>query len=131
MTDPDQAFLEALEAATLPAAEFTHRAHLRAGFLYLRRHDFPGACVAMKQAIQGFAARLGKATLYHETMTIAYLALIAERLADEPPGMAFEPFLERYPELMDLGYFRRYYPAGELDAPEARATFVLPRPRLP
>jgi hypothetical protein len=131
MSDPDQAFLDALESATLPAVEFTHRAHVRAGFLYLRRNDFPGACVAMKRAIQGFAASLGKVTLYHETMTVAYLALIAERLADEPVAIAFDAFIERYPELLSMEYFRRYYPAGELDAPEARATFVLPRPRLP
>ena len=131
MSASDQDFLAALEGTTLPAAEFTHRAHVRAGFLYLHRHDFPGACVAMKRAIQGFAASLGKATLYHETMTIAYLALIAERLADEPPGIAFDAFMERYPELLSMEYFRSYYPAGELDAPEARATFVLPRPRRP
>ncbi len=131
MLDPDCDFLLALEQATLPPAEFHHRAHLRAGFLYLHRHDFPGACVAMKRAIQNFAVRLGKATLYHETMTIAYLALIAERLADESADLEFEPFLERYPELMRVDYFRRYYPAGELDSPEARATFVLPRPRGP
>jgi hypothetical protein len=131
MTDPDQTFLEALERATLPPVEFTHRAHLRAGFLYLRRHDFPGACVAMKRAIRAFSARLGKATLYHETMTIAYLALIAERLAEEPAGLGFDAFIERYPELLSIDYFRRYYPAGSLDSPEARATFVLPRPRDP
>jgi hypothetical protein len=131
MTDPDQAFLDALEGATLPAAEFTHRAHVRAGFLYLHRHDFPSACVAMKHAIKAYAASLGKSTLYHETLTIAYLALIAERLADEPAGIGFDAFMERYPELLSLDYFRRYYPAGELDAPETRATFVLPRPRLP
>jgi hypothetical protein len=129
MTDADQAFLEALEAATLPPAEFSHRSHVRAGFLYLRRHDFPGACVAMKRAIQAFAASLGKATLYHETLTIAYLALIAERLADEPADIGFDAFIERYPELLSMEYFRRYYPTGALDTPEARATFVLPRPR--
>ncbi len=129
MGDPDQDFLNRLEAGTLPPAEFGHRGHLRAGFLYLRRHDFPGACVAMKRTIQRFAAALGKATLYHETVTVAYLALIAERLAEEPAGLGFEAFLARYPELTSGEYFRRYYPAGELDTPEAKATFVLPRPR--
>ena len=84
MSDEDDArFLEQLEGGTLPAEEFDHRGHLRAGFLYLRRMDFAGACAAMKRAIQNFAARLGKADLYHETLTVAYLALIAERLADE------------------------------------------------
>ena len=126
---PDDAFLAALEAGTLPPSQFDHRGHLRAGFLYLRRHDFPGACVAMKGAVQGFARALGKTGPYHETLTVAYLSLIAERLADEPAELAFDRFLERYPELESRAYFERYYPRGTLDTPEARATFVLPRPR--
>jgi hypothetical protein len=131
MPDPDHEFLARLEAGTLPPAEFNHRGHLKAGFLYLRRHDFPGACVAMKRSIRAFAAALGKSTLYHETVTIAYLALIAERLAEEPAELGFEAFIARYPELESHEYLRRYYPAGELDTPESRATFVLPRPRAP
>jgi hypothetical protein len=129
MPDQDLDFLARLEAGSLPPAEFDHRGHLKAGFLYLRRHDFPGACVAMKRSIQRFAAALGKRTLYHETVTVAYLALIAERLAEEPAELDFDAFLARYPELTSAEYFRRYYPAGELESPEARATFVLPRPR--
>jgi len=125
----DEEFLAALEAGTLPAAEFNHRGHLRAGFLYLGRHDFPDACVAMKRAIRGFAADLGKSSLYHETVTIAYLALMAERLIEEPRALGFDHFLERYPELLSREYFERYYPKGALDGQEARATFVLPRPR--
>jgi hypothetical protein len=128
--DADAAFLAALEHGTLAAAEFGHRAHLRAAFLYLARHDFPGACVAMKRAIQGFAARLGKSTLYHETLTVAYLALVAERRAAEPPAIPFDQFIARYPELLERAFLERYYPRGDLDAPETRATFVLPRPRF-
>jgi hypothetical protein len=129
MSVADREFLAQLEAGTLPPAEFSHRGHLRAGFLYLCAHDFPDACVAMKRAIRGFAATLGKATLYHETVTVAYLALIAERLAEEPPGIDFESFLARYPELMSRAYFERYYPRGTLDGPETKRSFVLPRPR--
>lgn len=125
----DAAFLVALESAKLPPSCFGHRGHLRAAFLYLRREDFPGACVAMKRAIQAFAASLGKGGLYHETLTIAYLALIAERLAEEPADLGFDDFLRRYPELEDRAYLERYYPRGSLDAPETRRTFVLPRPR--
>jgi hypothetical protein len=125
----DREFLAQLEAGTLPPAEFSHRGHLRAGFLYLGAHDFPGACVAMKRAIRGFAAVHGRQTLYHETLTVAYLALISERLAEEPPGIGFDAFLERYPELLSRAYLERYYPRGTLDAPETKRTFVLPRPR--
>jgi len=125
----DTAFVTALESGSLPLEAFDHRAHLRAGFVYLRRHDFPQASVAMKTAIVGFATRIGKPTLYHETLTLAYLALIAERMADEPADIDFATFYARYPELGRVDYFRRYYPAGELDDPQARRTFVLPRPR--
>jgi len=126
----DDVFLASLEDGSLSPQDFGHRAHLRAGFLYLRRHDFPSACVAMKRAITGFAGRIGKASLYHETLTIAFLALLAERRADEPQDIDFEVFMSRYPELEDLNYFRRYYPAGTLDSPESRQTFILPRPRF-
>jgi hypothetical protein len=129
MDTDDSEFLAALEAGTLSPARFGHRGHLRAGFLYLRRYDFPGACVAMKRAVLTFAATVGKRTLYHETVTVAYLALIAERLIEEPPDLPFDAFLARYPELASRDYFERYYPRGELESPEARATFVLPRPR--
>jgi hypothetical protein len=125
----DRAFLDALEAGTLPPADFDHRGHLRAAFLYLQVHDFPGACVAMKRAVQGFARALGRERLYHETLTIAYLALIAERLAEEPREIGFDRFMERYPELGSRDYFERYYPRGTLDTEEARTTLVLPRPR--
>lgn len=126
----DDTFLEALETGSLAPQLFDHRAHLRAGFLYLGRHDFPSACVAMKRAIVGFATRHGKASLYHETLTVAYLALLAERRADEPADIPFDEFLARYPELEDVAYFRRYYPAGSLDGPDSRQTFLLPRPRI-
>jgi len=127
----DAAFIDALEATTLPPVAFDHRGHLRAGFIYLRRHDFPGACVAMKSAVKAFARSLGKDGLYHETLTIAYLALIAERLVEEPRDLPFDRFLARYPELTSREYFERYYARGTLDTAEARATFVLPRPREP
>ena len=125
----EEAFLVALEAGTLPPIEFGHRGHLKAGFLYLKRYDFPGACVAMKETLKSFAAAQGKVGVYHETVTIAYLALMAERLLEEPRELDFDHFLERYPELLNQEFFERYYPRGVLDDPGSKATFVLPRPR--
>ena len=125
----DEVFLAALEAGTLPPVEFGHRGHLKAGFLYLKRHDFPGACVAMKATLKSFAAAQGKMNVYHETVTVAYLALVAERLVEERPEIDFDHFLERYPELLSQEFFERYYPRGVLDDPGSKATFMLPRPR--
>jgi hypothetical protein len=38
----DEEFLAALETCRLPAAEFNHAAHVRAGYLYLRQRTFLG-----------------------------------------------------------------------------------------
>ena len=43
----DAEFLDAFEACTLPEAYFDHAAHVRAGYLYLRRLPFPQATAAM------------------------------------------------------------------------------------
>ena len=64
-----------LEDCTLPPAALDHRAHVQAGFAYLQRHGYAGALSAMATALSRFAGHHGKAGLYHETITAAFLAL--------------------------------------------------------
>ena len=62
----DDEFLLALETGTLPLAAFDHRAHVRAGYLYLKRHGLGGAIERFSGALKALAARHGKDGLYHE-----------------------------------------------------------------
>ncbi len=78
MTDGE--FLQALEACTLPAADFGHAGHVRACYLYLRAGDFISALGRMRSAIRNYAASLGRPDRYHETITVAYAALIQEHM---------------------------------------------------
>ena len=127
MTDDD--FLAALEDTSLADADFRHRDHLRAAYLYLRRDGFAGAVAAMSAALRRFAASRGKADRYHETMTVAFLALINERLtASGDPG-SFDTFLARHPEIAERDLLQRYYSPETLTSDRARRAFVLePRP---
>ena len=77
----DDEFLAAFEATTLPLAAFDHRAHVRAGYLYLTRHGLGAAIDRFGTALRAFAAAHGKQGLYHETITVAFLALINEHIA--------------------------------------------------
>jgi len=124
MTDAE--FLAALEAATLDPAEFTHRAHVRAGYLILSQApSFGMALDRMEQAICRFAARNGKDGLYHATITTAFMTLIHERMAfgDHED---WESFAAAHPDLFEAGVLERYYPKAFLARPESRAVFCLP-----
>ena len=123
MTDDD--FLAALESCRLSPDEFSHAAHIRAGFLYLQRHDFTAALGAMRRAIQAFAAAIGKDGLYHETITTAFMTLINERMAREP-GLAWPDFAARHNDLFSGDALGAFYSPERLADPLARATFLLP-----
>lgn len=120
----DEEFLAALESGQLAPEQFSHAAHLRAAFCYLARQPFLEACIAMRNSLQGFAARIGKPGLYHETITIAFMSLVAERAARHACSDSAE-FLALYPELQDKALLRGYYAPEVLDSELARRHFIL------
>ena len=134
----DEQFLAALEAATLPIERFDHAAHVRAGYLYLRRHAFPEATAAMCSTIARYSRAIGKPDRYHETITVAFMALINARLrhggdrdSDGDGGGGgggggdWEAFLAANPQLFRPDVLLAYYPREVLESPEARAAFTL------
>ena len=127
----DESFLDALESCRLAEAEFGHAAHVRAAYLYLRTCEFPQALERMRNAIRNHAARLGKPGRYHETITVAYLALIGRHLWEHGDGGGGAAFARRHPELFEPDLLLHYYPKAELDSEVARKTFVLPQRPLP
>lgn len=128
-----------LEDCSLPTASFDHRAHVQAGFAYLQRFGYAGALAAMANALRRFAAHHGKAGLYHETVTAAFLALIHERMADDllarggaielavARGLDWEDFAARHPDLFTPDLLGRYYAKETLRSELARHCFVLPK----
>jgi hypothetical protein len=122
----DDAFLAALESCCIAPAAFNHAAHIRAGFLYLQRHDFAAALGRMRSAIRRFAASIGKDGLYHETITCAFMTLINERLAVEPAGIAWDDFAARHKDLFDGTALSQHYSRERLAHPLARSVFLLP-----
>ena len=124
----DSAFLAAFESATLPESCFHHRDHVRAAWLLLREGSPAQALVRFTEALKRFAASLGKARLYHETISLAYLLLINERLERSGRAGTWQQFAEsnadlltRRPSILDM-----YYREETLRSDLARAVFVLP-----
>lgn len=123
MTDAE--FLAALEAGTLSEAEFDHAGHVRAAWLYLRQGCFPEALARMAGALRSYAAAHGKPERYHETVTVAFLALINERLQLQGDGGDWRGFLAQNHDLLDRRLLTHYYRPETLASPAARRVFIL------
>lgn len=123
----DDEFLAAFEQCRLPKELWTHEAHVRMAWLCLCREPFENVLSKVRNGIQRYNASLGNSTGYHETVTQAYLLLIAARLS-EGRSLSFTEFKRRHPKLLDrkepilLWHYRK----ETLDSAEARERFVEP-----
>lgn len=123
MTDDD--FLAALGDGSLPPDDFDHAAHVRAAWLCLRRRGFAGGMAVLRDLLRGFATRHGVPEKYHETITVAFLTLIHERLHAAACSEDWPGFAARHPDLFERDILRRYYRPETLASPQARTIFVL------
>ena len=118
--------LERFVRGEIAAAGFAHREHVRMAFEMLRRHDFAETALHFSRALRSMASRAGKPQAFHQTVTIAFLALIAERMESECQD--FAEFERSNPDLMEKGLLSRWYGPERLASEHARRTFLLPEP---
>jgi hypothetical protein len=126
VTGSDQAFLQALEACVLPEADFGHAAHVRAAYLYLRAGEFASALARLQRTIRAYASSLGRPDRYHETITVAHLALIQQHMAQRGDGGGWDGFERANPELFDRDLLLHFYSRNQLQSALARRLFLLP-----
>ena len=116
------------EEGRVDPARFPHRQHVRVGFELIERHAFPEALLHLARGLRGLTAKAGHPELYHETITAAFLALIAERrLSGRYAG--WEDFAARNPDLFRRELLEEFYEPATLLSAIARRTFILPRPQ--
>jgi hypothetical protein len=123
----DDQDLERFMRGEIDATAFPHREHVRMGFEMLRRHDFATSAFQYSNALRMMVAKIDKPQVFHQTVTIAFLAVIAERL--EANNWAdFDAFATANPDLFEPSVLRRWYSAEQLGTQAARHTFLLPAP---
>ena len=123
----DEELIAAFESTGLPAEQFTHEAHVRVAWWYLRATSLPDALARFSTALRRFAAAKGAATKYHETITVAYMLIIAERL-ERARGLTWGEFAAANPDLLvrSPSPLSRYYSDALLSSDRARTAFVPP-----
>jgi hypothetical protein len=114
------------EEDRIDPARFPHCEHVRVSYELLERHAFPEALLHLARGLRRLAAKAGRPEVYHETITAAFLALIAERRL-RGCHANWEDFAARNPDLFRKELLAEIYEPSVLQSSLARQTFILPR----
>lgn len=124
----DEELLEAFEACSIDPSAFGHREHVRVAWLYLLEHPALLALGKMQEGLRRLTRSIGREAMYHETVTVAFVLLINERMERGGRSRPWEAFAAANADLFDrerpiLG---RYYTPELLGSELARRVFVFP-----
>jgi len=129
----DAELLRQFETLTLPFNQWTHRAHVRVAFSYLRAHPFDEALLRMRRGVKAYNAANNvpeSATSgYNETTTYAFLHLIAATMSAYGgvfPADTADTFCDTHPQLMTRHVLRFFYSPQQRMHPLAKTQFVEP-----
>jgi hypothetical protein len=123
----DQQLIADFEAGRAPEGGFHHREHVRVAWNYLRGHALPDALARFCSGLRRFAEAQGAAGLYHETITVAYVLLINERL-NATRDLEWDGFADANADLLTWkpSILDRFYLAETLASDRARRVFLMP-----
>lgn len=116
---------------TLPKAEWTHHAHLRAGLWHVLHHGAPTALELLRARIWRYNESVGTANTdtsgYHETITRFYVTVIDRFLGANDASAPIDDLAAQL--IADYGDRRlplRCYSESRLFSPVARRSWVEP-----
>jgi hypothetical protein len=123
----DEEFLRAFHDCELPAACFRHGDHLRLAWLHVHRNSVDGAVERVREGIRRFAAHQGASHMFHDTMTAAWVRLIATHR--EPD---FAQFVRENEYRLNRELLYRFWTPGALNSEAAKRGWLAPdREALP
>jgi hypothetical protein len=122
-----EAMVRSFEDGSLPRSEWTHSSHLLVGLWYLSRHARDQGTRLVRDGIKRYNHIHGRDSGYHETITLAWLAVIAGFLAGcdraEPISVLAERLIDG---CGDKDHLLRYYSRPLLMSDAARRAWVPP-----
>jgi flavin reductase len=121
----DHEFIATFERGGFGGDDFPHKAHIRMAWLYVTRLGPEAAIDRAAGGIRELAKANGQPTLYHDTLTRAWVYLVADAVTRSPSD-SFEEFLARNPRLLDTRLLLEYYSPDVLSSAQARATWIAP-----
>jgi hypothetical protein len=129
----DREFLAQFESLSLPFAQWTHRAHVKVAFLYLRELGFDAALEKLRTRIKAYNAANNvpdtPTSGYNETTTHAFLRLVDATMrayGDVFPTPDADAFCDTHPQLLHRHALRLFYSPQRRMHPDAKTHFIEP-----
>ncbi len=123
----DEAFLSAFSTCELPLSMFRHGDHLRLAWLQLHRHPLETASRVVREGIREYARHHGVPHIFHETMTAAWVSLLATH--NEP---SFAAFVGANEHRLHSGFLHTFWTPEALGSEVAKRNWLPPdRASLP
>ncbi|XP_022092312.1 uncharacterized protein LOC110980197 [Acanthaster planci] len=125
----DEAFMKAFEDTTLLFEDWSHEAHLRMAWNYIKMHGKENAKPLIRNGIKKYNAQHKDQVKrgYHETVTMLFIHLVADAINQcEDMDVTFEEFITHHSHLTDSNLISQYYSKELISSPSARLRFELP-----
>ncbi len=126
----DLSFIEAFEAGTILPGDWSHRSHIRMAWIYLRVMPFDEALQTVRVGLRRFAQRHAIPDSlergYHETLTVAWMRLMASGMTHHGGFADSSAFCEAMPHLLCRTLTRVFYSRDRIMTLDAKERFVPP-----
>ena len=126
----DETFVREFETGRFTMAQWHHREHIKIGYVYLRRYSFEAALARLHEKLEALnevhQVPAHPHRGYHETMTVAWLVLVAAILEEYGPEATSDEFCEKHPELLEKTALRLFYSRDLIMSAQAKREFVQP-----
>jgi hypothetical protein len=123
---PEPELAAILQQICGPDGAFRHRQHINLAYIAICRYGMPAAPERVCSWITQIAAYERAPQKYHETVSRAWVEIVAHHVATNPDCQNFDTFAAQNPILLDKRLLTRHYRSTTLAATHARNTWTAP-----
>jgi len=123
----DQEFVHLFETGKLSPSLFTHEAHLRLAYIYLKNFGEKTAINKCCEGIRQFDRLHGDGTKFHKTLTVASVKAV-RHFMQKSRSTTFDGMIAEFPRLKTSfkQLLNQHYAFDLLKNPEAKTEYVAP-----
>ena len=124
----DTEFAKQFKEATLKPELFTHEAHLRLAWIYIKTHGIDKAITLVCEQLINYVMHLGARDKYNETVTVAAVRAVYHFML-KSKSAKFKDFMEEFPRLKSefKSLLSQHYDIDIFKSEIAKSTFIEPK----
>jgi hypothetical protein len=123
----DDQLVSMISSLSLPIERFRHYDHVRLAWIFLHAASLGPATERMVVTLKRFGLHhRGDLSRYHDTLTRAFMHLVAAHIRMTPDIDNFDDFAGHHPSLLDKQALLHYYSDELLNGQRARSEWIEP-----